>query len=179
MTLFSPEEEPVIPEPEDSSVKEVFSYFGLCMYEAQVLEQELINLMVGLSARDKTILKMGDFDNLFHEAGSKTLGQLIYDLRSLVEFPADLDKSLIEAKDNRNFVAHDFFKEHSIEFGVNRGREAMIKELINYVEGFDNVVSQVEVITDKVFRKLGITEEIVQEEYEKMKEESRAIDNAS
>lgn len=179
MTLFSPEEKPVIPEPEDSSVKEVFSYFGLCMYEAQVLEQELINLTVGLSARNKTILKKGDFDNLFNEAGSKTLGQLIYDLRSLVEFPEDLDKSLIEAKDNRNFVAHDFFKEYSIEFGANRGREKMIEELINYVESFNKVVSQVELITDKVFRKLGITEKIVQREHEKMKKESRAIDNAS
>jgi len=179
VSLFSSPNKPIIPPPEDSSVKEVFSYYGLCMYNAQILEQELINLTVGLVAIDATVLSKGDFDKFFNEAGSKTIGQLIFDLKKRIKFSMEIKESLIKAKDDRNFVAHDFFKSHDINFGANLGREKMIKELIFYTSEFINVTSQVEVITDKVFRKLGITEEIVQREIEKMEAEVRAIDEVS
>ena len=149
------------------------------MYNAQILEQELINLTVALIANNETRLSKGDFDKFFNEAGSKTLGQLIYDLRKKIEFQEDLEKELFIVKDNRNFVAHDFFKEHSINFGAVQGRKIMINELISYIKKFNSVVSGVEEVTDKLFKKLGVTEEMVQKHIIKMKEEVKEIDSAS
>lgn len=178
MGLFSTQT-PEIPPPEDSSVKEVFSFYGLCMYNAQILEQELINLTVALIANNETQLSKNDFDKFFNEAGTKTLGQLIYDLRKKVKFQKKLEDELMMAKDNRNFVAHDFFKDHSINFGADKGREIMIEELISYIKRFVNVVSRIEKTTDSLFKKLGITEEIVQKELTKMEEEVKSIDHTS
>ena len=176
MTLFSSQKDQVIPQPENSEVKEVFSFYGLCMYNAQILEQELINLTVALIAKNATKLSKNDFDNLFSKAGSKTLGQLIHDLKRKVEFPKKLEESLINAKNNRNFVAHDFFKHHSINFGAERGRSHMIQKLRGYTRGFMTVISSVEKITEQLYKALGITEEIVQKEFDKMEAEVRAID---
>jgi len=109
MSFYPNREIPNTPKPENSSAKEVFSFSGLCMFNAQVLEQGLVNLAVGLIAEKETKLTSDDFDKFFNEAGSKTLGQLIYDLRKQINFSEPLEKSLIEAKNQRNFVAHNFF----------------------------------------------------------------------
>ena len=45
------------PEPEDTGQKEVYAFFGLCSYYAQVFKQGVVNLAVGLRVRGLTTLR--------------------------------------------------------------------------------------------------------------------------
>jgi hypothetical protein len=54
-----------VPVPEDSDPKEVYAFFGLCAFHAQVLEQGLINLVVGLKTRGLTQITEVDIIKAF------------------------------------------------------------------------------------------------------------------
>lgn len=178
-SVFPERNAQVIPEPEDSSSKEVFAFFGLCMYNAQVLERGLVNLTVGLRLKSLTQLTSSDIDKIFDEMGLRTLGQLIADLRKKVKVSIDLEKSLAKAKKDRNYIAHRFFYIHSFNFLSDDGRSQMIEELRHLSEYFQSVDIRVENITHALWEHLGITDEMVQVELEKMKIENTKKESAS
>jgi len=165
-----------IPEPESSDAKEVFSFFGLCSYCAQVLEEGLINLAVGLRIRGQTRLVVGGIDLLFEEIGKRTLGQLIKDVRRHVDVPAEIEKTLQGALQDRNFLAHRFFASHDIDFASARGRTEMITELRQITDRFQRVDGQLQPITDALWERLGITKEMIQGALAKMKAEAKQRD---
>jgi len=60
-----------------------------------------------------------------------------------------------------------------------QGRKIMIEELINYIELFIKVDLEIEKITHQLWKKLGITQEMVQHELENMENRAKAMDSAS
>lgn len=172
MSVFPEHELQTIPQLEDSSVKEVFSFFGLCMYNAQVLERGIINLTIGLRVKSLTQITSEEIDHLFDKSGSKTLGQLIFDLRKKHKVSKDFEDSLMKAKDHRNYIAHTFFYHHSSNFLSDTGRSEMIQELRKISGSFHTLDRSIDKITHKLWEKLGITKEMVDAELEKKKSES-------
>jgi len=179
MTLLYHREELKIPEPEGSDAKEVFAFFGLCSYSAQVLEQGLVNLAVGLRAQGLTQLAEEGFDSLFEKMGKKTLGQLMADVRPYVKVSAELEQAIVKVLNDRNYIAHTFFVNHDINFMSDQGRVKMIDELRLIMQRIKNVDRELELITHALWQRLGLTKEIFQKELKRMKAEAKQLDKSS
>src|SRR5437870_5100015 len=100
---------PPTPESEGSEAKEVFAFFGLAAYHAQVLEQELILFALILHLSGRTGITQAKVEALFESLSVRTFGQLLREARTLTPIPVDLDDRLTEALRRRNDLTHDFF----------------------------------------------------------------------
>ncbi|MFO7729404.1 MAG: hypothetical protein R6V86_01435 [Spirochaetia bacterium] len=176
MSLFPNQEEPEIPERENSEVKEVFAYFGLCMYNLQIFKQGCVNLAVALQIKGLTKLIEKDFDSLFDRMSKKTLGQLISDVRDYVNISTKLEEDMNKMLKNRNYIVHRFFVKHDIVFMSSNGRVEMIEELRGISGNVQVIDEKVELITHSLWKKLGLTAEVVQKELKKMREEAKQKD---
>ncbi len=161
-----------IPEPEDTGQKEVYAFFGLCSYYAQVLEQGVVNLAVGLHARGLTQVVAADVSSAFDRSDRKTLGQLLHDVRRKVEMSAETESALQEALDDRNHLCHGFFVKHDVDFGSNPGRHEMIAELRAMTERFQVADRLVDAVWIPLWENLGLTDGIMQAELERMRAEA-------
>lgn len=179
MSVFPVNKSLKIPEAEDNSPKEVFSFFGLCMYNVQVFERGIINLTVGLRVKNLTRLNPSDIDHMFDEEGVKILGQLIADLRRRITVSADLEESLIKARNDRNYIAHRYFYHHSNNFLSDSGRSEMISELRDLIDNFQSIDINMDRKTHQLWEEIGITEEMVETELTKMKREANKRDTTS
>jgi len=177
MSFFPNQEKPEIPKRENSEAKEVFAFFGLCMYNLQVFEQGCVNLAVGLQIRGLTKLTEKDFDNLFDKMSKKTLGQLISEVRNHVNISKQLEEEMNQLLQKRNYIAHEFFVRHDTNFMSSNGRVEMIEELREITKNTQTVDNKVESITHSLWKKLGLTAEIVQKGLKKMREEASRKDN--
>ncbi len=72
------DEEPAeVPMPEGSGIKEVYAFFGLCAYQAQVLERGVINLAVGLHAKRLSSIAPEAVEPMFDRAEQKNAGSTL------------------------------------------------------------------------------------------------------
>ncbi|MBI4408962.1 MAG: hypothetical protein HY561_04605 [Gemmatimonadetes bacterium] len=159
------------PEPDDFEAKEVFAFFGLAAYKAQVLEQQLVSLGVMLHISGRTGVTREFIDELLAKFESHTLGRLLSEARKLTSFPASVDAVLQEALARRNFVVHRCFAHHDANFMLEPGRRVMIRELREAVGLFQNAREQLSGILMPLAERLGVTREAIaaikQEEIDK------------
>ncbi|RBH35886.1 hypothetical protein C3F00_045175, partial [Pseudomonas sp. MWU13-2860] len=118
---------PEIPEPDFDDPKEVYAFFGLAIYNANLLEASLINLAVVLNLDRVKVITRDVFEATFGEMEAKTLGQLLKATRKLVSLPVELEPVLDEALSKRNFLAHSFFRVNAEEFTHEPGKRDMIE----------------------------------------------------
>jgi hypothetical protein len=163
---------PPIPEVEDCNAKEVYAFFGLCSYYAQVLEQSVVNLAVGLHVRRLTALTTLDVSDIFDRANQKTLGQLLQDIQQKVQIPDDAERSLLRALKDRNHLFHRFFVEHDIDHGSGAGRRKMIVELQKMLLHFQETDRLVDAIWIPLWGSLGLTQELMEAEIRQMHDEA-------
>ncbi len=159
-----------IPEPEDHGSKEVYAFFGLASYCAQVLEKGLVNMVVVFRCRGLVITR-SEFDALFEEHDKKTLGQLLHRARSIVKIPTSVDSLLGEALQKRNWLTHHYFADRSVAFTMESGRKDMILELQEMIKLFKETDTATEPIYLPVMKERGLTEERVLELMSEMKDE--------
>lgn len=168
-----------IPEPEDTGRKEVYAFFGLCSYYAQVLEQGVVNLAVGLRARGLTDLTEVLISAAFDQADRKTLGQLLRDVRQhSVEVSSGTERALNDALGDRNYLFHRFFVEHDVDFGSSAGRRQMIDKLRAMTRRFQETDRCVDAIWIPLWQTLGLTQDVMEAEIERMRDEARRRDAA-
>lgn len=165
-----------VPEREGSEAKEVFAFFGLAMYHAQVLEQELIIFAVMLHLSGRTRITRADVERLFETFEARTFGQLLREARSLTVIPSDLETKLAEALRARNDLSHSFFARRSEDFMSDGGRVEMISDLRAATALFEEVDAAVTAIREPLSRKLGISAEVAQRELDKMLARAAARD---
>ena len=168
---------PDVPPADSSETKEVFAFFGLCAYHAQVLEQGLLNLVVPLRLRGLTGLCPEDIEQTYVDNERRTLGQLIRDARQRVEIPERVAEALTEALRKRNYVAHSFFAQHSIDFMSEPGRREMIEELREITLQLQQ--ADQEPITNSLWERLGMTRELFAETYAGMLAEAESRESGS
>ncbi|WP_374017671.1 hypothetical protein ABU162_26680 [Paenibacillus thiaminolyticus] len=73
----------------------------------------------------------------------------------------------------RNYIVHDYFKEKINLIFIRNGRNALISELSDYIEKVKSMDKRLMVISDELYQKLGITDELLLNELVKIKEEER------
>lgn len=157
-----------VPEPDGSDAKDVYAFFGLASYHAQVLEQELIHFASMLQLSGRTRVTRDYVDELYRTLESRTFGQLLNEARRLTPIPADLDRVLAEALRLRNDIAHMFFARHSEASLSRSGREEMIQSLRAASSVFIEADARVTALRRPLSEKLGLTEALVQQELDEM-----------
>ncbi len=167
-----------IPEAENTGQKELYAFFGLCSYYAQVLEQGVVNLAVGLRVRGLTVLTAPNVSDAFDRADRETLGQLLHDVRRQVQIPGDTERWLGRALGDRNYLFHRFFVEHDVDFGSDPGRRQMIDELRGMTRRFQETDRLVDAIWIPLWESLGLSRELMEAEIERMRDEAERRDTS-
>ena len=101
--------------PDDELVKEVYAYFGLCMYMAQVFEAGLINILTALEAAASSQPTRRNFDRLYVKHEALTFGNLLKGLEKHNFLPMDLLVEARKVKSLRDHLAHRYFREHVLD----------------------------------------------------------------
>ena len=95
---------------DDEQTRDVYAHYGLAMYLAQTLEHGIVNALVILRLPEKDKYTRQDIDEFMEGRFQKTLGALLKHLKSEVELPSDLEPTLTEALNRRNYLAHHYFR---------------------------------------------------------------------
>lgn len=148
-------------------IREVYSRYGLAMYQAQVLEHGMVNAVI-IARMLPTMRSHPDrsawedaFDQAYDLELAKTFGNM---LRALE--PLDLSAMLLErlrtAKTERDRLAHRFFREHDEHFLSQRGRTLMIGECEDAIVLFSRIDADLEEHMRPQRERFGITNEWIE-----------------
>lgn len=148
--------------------REVFARYGLAMYHAQCIEKSLAILLSAVFEKRFLSSTPEVRDELFDQAFGKTLGVLFRELERRVSVPPQLRGSLKTALRGRNWLAHDYFFERAGELLTRKGREKMIEELTKLSDDFSKIDNQLASIYEKWTQKVGITQEVIDEQMRKL-----------
>lgn len=160
---------------EDEHTKEVYARFGLAIYYAQVLEHGLVNALVILDlipsrrhlvrSRDEWGTTVDAFMDRHFET---TMGRLLSAFREVTVVPSDVEGLLQDALKRRNWLVHEFFRERAVQFMSHAGREEMLQEVDECRARFEAADKCLEAIVGPLRREAGITDEILEAEYQFM-----------
>jgi hypothetical protein len=160
---------PRIHEPEYDDPKEPYAFFGLAAYYVQCFEQSLILLIVALEVIHPTPIKKSSFDEVFARLDRKTMGQLLKHASQLTKIDTGLANRFSDLLDDRNYLMHHFFEENAAKWFSKSGRCSMLDELRNLAKKFQDGDRILTGIYEPLWHKLGVTKEIADREYEKLK----------
>ena len=113
---------------------ELYAEYGIAAEKAQVLETEAGNvaiafvaLLVGTNRIDDQQKKF--YSNLVDDVNRKTMGSLLKDIKTIVDFDEEGIGVIDDALEKRNYLAHHFFRTHNFAIMVQDGRKKMLEEL--------------------------------------------------
>ena len=153
---------------EDSvQIREVYSRYGLAMYQAQVLEHGMVNAVI-IARMLPTMKNHGNrsaweeaFDRAYDVELAKTFGNMLRALEPL-QLPDDLMAQLRAAKIERDHLAHRFFREHDEDFLGRAGRTRMISVCEDIIERFAAIDAELESVMQPLRERHGITAEWIE-----------------
>lgn len=145
-------------EPTSDDVKEVYARFGLAYYHAEVLYRGLCNLYCVSQAPPTGPVTRPRIEEHLRTASEMTLGQLLPRLQTIL--PPPLLERLAGALERRNFIAHHFWFERSYLIATLNGIEAMLAELAQDTELFQELDREVEAISEPLHARVGLTPEL-------------------
>ena len=159
-------EKPEIPVPDGTDSKEVFAFYGLAMYNAQVFEKGILNLIVAAKISDSVPVTGADVDEFFQQLDRKTLGHLLHVVRTHVPFSEDIEDRIAHALVRRNDLAHQYFWRRAAEFMTDEGRLIMLTELSQDVRDLSETDALITPILFEYGTKFGMTEEFFARAYD-------------
>lgn len=142
-------------------IKEVYARFGLAMYQAQCLEQQLALILATKYGPGPTKLSNVEFESVLDALFLRTFGQLVKEIGKLASLSEDEEGRLQEALSKRNWLAHRYFYDRSIDFLSESGREMMVEELQEVSDFFHSLDELFTQRTMEYAETLGITQELV------------------
>ncbi len=157
-----------IPEIDNCCEKEIYAFFGLASYSAQVIEAGVINLAVVLRVPEVNVITRDQFDELYNSLGKRTFGQLLKIAKPLIELSDTEERILDEALELRNMLIHRYFSERAEEFMSRAGQNDMKVELQSIIGKFTEADNIIERIYLPLWKKYGVTEEFVESEMERV-----------
>lgn len=139
--------------------KEMFAWYGAAMYAAQLFEVELVILLLGLKRLRDPDAEPSEYDGLDALLSRKTLGALLKELEKHCVLEQEFKDMLIGYRDQRNFLAHEFFYARANDMRTREGFEKLTEEL----QGLEHQLRTADQITMKmsenVRKSSGINEE--------------------
>jgi hypothetical protein len=148
-------------------IREVYSRYGLAMYQAQVLEHGIVNAVI--IARMLPMMRghpnrsawEDAFDRAYDVELAKTFGNMLRALEPL-NLPEELLERLRGAKSERDRLAHRFFREHDEDFLGRTGRARMITECEQVIEMLSAIDADLEEHIRPQRERHGITNEWIE-----------------
>lgn len=149
---------------DDVQVREVYSRYGLAMYMAQVLEHGMVNAVIVMRTlptiqahADETAWE-ATFDAAYETGLAHTYGNMLRQLVSLEGFPPNLLERLRAAKEDRDVLAHRFFRQNDLAFMSGNGRTSMIAWCEERVELFKALSDDIDAFLAPIQERHGITQ---------------------
>ena len=167
-----------IPVPNYEDPKELYAFFGLTFYYAQVLEQGILNLAVGLEGNGLIKLKEGDLIKLYEQREKHTFGRVLKYVQQATNLSESQTRNIKEGLAIRNHLAHEFFAENSVRSLSESGQRDMIDELVVMLHRLIKIDSEFDALCKSEFLRLGLTQEAIDLELEKINAEARDYERA-
>lgn len=164
------------PAPDYDDPKELYAFFGLAFYKANVLEHGVLNLAVALLAQGNLGITVGEIDRLYESFDDKTFGHIIKVAKQRYAFPDAFVTDLELALKYRNRLAHHFFREHDIDHMSSVGRKKMIDELVEIWTHLAKVDQVMDGYWMAAWESHGITKEWVEKQMVAYAQAMRAHD---
>jgi hypothetical protein len=143
---------------EDDRAKDVYAFYGLAMYQAQIVEAELRNLLVAY-ARVFNDLSPEDVDTYEERFASDTLGRMLSRVKTLATVNDQASNLLRRALQERNRLAHRYFFERIEYLYGFAGQVEVVKELGHLAQLFRHADELFEPLVITLLKKLGAAEE--------------------
>ncbi len=160
---------------ENEHHKEVFAYFGLAMYTAQVLEHGIVNALVSCDLipnqrhKAKSLQDWSlEVDQFMDGHFENTMARLIKSFQKFTITSDELEQSLVASLKMRNLLAHRYFRERADVWFTKEGRSSMIAELQSAKELFDKTDQLITDLIRPLLHRHGLTDErlrTLEEEY--------------
>jgi len=173
----------MIDDPDDDESKEVYAHFGLAYYCSCVLEHGVANALfiLELMGKRREVKTQEEWetlvDNHFENSFAQTLGRLKNQvvrhrarIAALSSLLTDLDKCVQE----RNFLAHHFWREYAIYWFTSDGRHAMVQRLEAARDLFSDTDKKFEAAIRPIAERYGHTPDLERATMELMKKEARS-----
>jgi len=161
------------PEPETADEKEVYAFYGLASYEAQVAERGLIQLALLLRLRDIPGANQDTYDREYGALSRLTFGEILKGLTADETLGDDLRTLLRRALQVRNHLTHHFFWDFAEEWLTEQGRLFIIEKLREAIRLFSAVDETVGGLVEEMGQKLGIGRHRISRIFEEMLDEAR------
>jgi uncharacterized protein YutE (UPF0331/DUF86 family) len=152
---------------EEDQVRDVYAFYGLAMYWAQCLEQSIFVHLIFLDFYPNNIKSLknstewtSDFVAYEEKELGKTMGRLLQKLKDEGQPTEEVTSLLTVALQKRNWLAHSYFSQRSVELTVQNGRSQMITELQAMIEMFMQATAELDKISKPIARSYGYTEEM-------------------
>lgn len=158
-------------------IRETFAYYGRALYMASVVEVALAHVLLYSQfmkeVRDEFVSKIGtkfdrsqyerDFDRFMSDQFSQTMGNLMKRVEKFADLDESLKERIADAKKRRDFLAHHYWRERSIDFATSAGRKRMRDELNADAEMFARLDRDIDAAAAPLRAHLGIKDEFVVE----------------
>lgn len=160
---------PPIPRPDYDDPKEPYALYGLAAYYAQCFEQSLILILVILKAMGVSQMKEANYDDVLTALDKGTMGALIRDLKKVSKVGTRLEVVMRELLTKRNYLMHSFFQKNSEKLLSEQGRRAVLDELREMAQAFQDGDKILTDIYEPLWAKCGISQDMVDQEIQKMR----------
>ncbi|MGQ4484316.1 hypothetical protein ACN6LM_002644 [Streptomyces sp. SAS_281] len=156
----------------DERVKTVFATYGLAMYQAALLEVELVHAFALHKIIDaKSAAKL--IADPWHSGYKKKLFELIRHVEGQSPSDPDLVEDLTECRKRRNWLAHSYWREHDLHFVSPSGQTEMIRNLDADVEFIQGVRARLStVVHEPAHQDLGFTQGMFDAEFRRLYSEA-------
>jgi hypothetical protein len=145
-------------EPTSEEVREVYAYFGLAYYMAEVMHRGLCDLFVLEQLPDRGVTRPR-LEELYSLAFSSTIGFLATRLAD--RYPEDVRAKVREAVERRNFLAHHFWYDRIHLMMSSEGCSQLVGELTHYRDLFKTVDEQTDQLVEPQHARLKVPKELI------------------
>ena len=114
------------------SLDDVYRKFGETAEAAQLLDTELGTMLLTVLGGSEGLIANPNpkrAAEILDQINAQTLGQLLSRLKSQTTSLDDVEALLLRALDERNRLAHSFYRQHNLRRNSDQGRAIMMEDL--------------------------------------------------
>lgn len=168
-------------EDENGQARLIYAYFGLAIYHSQELEETFSIMLIAkkiikknLKTNDEVIALSDSIDQT-----KKTMGIFINEIKQCYSLTDKIVEDLSELLDKRNYLVHQYFKKNIFKVYSDTGRKEMLQFFTTFVDESIRVDLELKQYYQDYIKKLGITEDQIQELYDELIQAEMKLDKNS
>lgn len=152
----------------EEEVKEIYALFGLAYYMSNVLEHGIANALACLELMEqrrscKSAQEWEDLVDAYQkEIFAHTFGNLRKRLEkhaSCLQNYSEIIIKIKESKEERDFIAHHFWREYAVHMYSVEGRTTMVKRLAAAGHLFQETNKELDIALGPYFQKYGFSDQ--------------------